>query len=956
MTAKTPIVRGAEHARLVGVLDSLEQGAPRMLQLVGEAGIGKSYLLGQLVVEARDRGLIALVGRAAELGAEPPFGIFLEALEAAFGESATLKELDPEARDVLAATVPAFADPAAPASPVAAYRVSRAARTLLSALSRTGPVVLALDDVHWADEESLALLAYLLRHPPSGPVLLAFTHRLPGLPVSVEAALGQASVESVQLQPLRFDEARLLLPSELEEREARRLWYDSGGNPLYLRELARNHERDGDVDQAQTAMLPAGVPTVVATSVGHELAALDEDDAGGWARDLLQAAAVLGDGFELQVAIDVAGLDAQEAVVAVNVLVERGLLRVDELSGLPRFRHPVVWRATYHHVGEGRRLALHARAAEILQMGGAAPGTRAPHVARSARPGDRESADVLAAAGSEAIIRAPALAARWFDQALRVLPDQLEDQPRRQVLLLQLAVALSAAGRLQDSASAFRRLLDTGSLQAELRPPAAVGAAFVAHLLGAHDEAQALTRSVLESLENPDSMEATRLRLALAAGSYFDADWASMRDWARSALEGSYGTPGDRATGLGALALALYGLCDITGARVHAKDAAALVDSLPAGDLAAHLEGLGWLGWSEFCLGRLQDARRHAERAIAISRETGQQHLEAAMLVIQGMALLALGQPERAADVADAARESAGRLGNRLFEAWALTLECMVGLVRGPPGNAVRLGERALAAGRESYSPWAKVAGCYLAEAYLEAGEPERARSQLLGAGQTPDLPPVPFYHLRVYSTLTGAAIALGNIEEAAGWAEQARILADRLDLDALRAEADRALASVLLARGDAASAAAAAQRASTAAGRDGLNAEAARALLIGGAAQTRIGQLDQAAASLDQARALAASVDATAIVGRAERQLHELGGRQQHPRDLAVLTPRERQMAELVALGRTNREIAAELGVSAKTVETTLTRVFAKLGATSRTQTAALLERARGATDATQR
>lgn len=169
-------------------------------------------------------------------------------------------------------------------------------------------------------------------------------------------------------------------------------------------------------------------------------------------------------------------------------------------------------------------------------------------------------------------------------------------QPRRQLLLLQLGVALTAAGRLDDGAGTFRRLLQTHQLPEQLRTPAVVGAALVAHLQGAHDEAQALTRETLERLEDPDGADATVLRFALAAGSYFEADWASMRDWARAGLQAGQGTPGDRATGLGALALALYGLGDVTGALAHATEAAELVDSVPADKLAGHLEGLGWLG------------------------------------------------------------------------------------------------------------------------------------------------------------------------------------------------------------------------------------------------------------------------------------------------------------------------------------------------------------------------
>lgn len=935
-------VRQAERAQMWRALDALAGGGSVVLQLAGEAGIGKSYLLYELLVEARRRGYRTALGRARELGSEAPFAIFAEALEALAGEPGAdeaLAHLDDATGRVLGASVPALADRATGAEPPA-YTMRRATRLFLSALAARWPLVLALDDVHWADEESLLLLAYLLRHAPAGPFLLALSHRLPGLPMSVAAAVAQTGAESITLHPLSYEESRTLLPPELSEQEARQLWYDSGGNPLYLRELARAAAHDPWPASALPLAVPPDVPSIVAGSVAHELTELAGGERGDRAPapavDLARASAVLGDGFDFKIASEVAGLAEDRALSALDLLLERDLLRVDAPTGRFRFRHPIVSRAVYHCFGEGQRLATHARAAEVLRAHGAPPSARAAHVLRAASPGDRESADLLAAAAQEVALRSPALGARWLDAALRLLPSNQEDRPHRQELVFQLAVLLGADGRLSESATRFQELLDDGELLPALRVPVALGAALVNHLLGKHDEAQAVLRSTLQGQDPAATVEAAILRFALASGCFFDADWVAMRAWAQEALGVGEADPVYRATGLGCLALACYALGESEAAAEHAREAAGLIETLPAGDLAGHLDGLALLGWTEFCLGHWVDAGRLAERALAISRDTGQQHLEAPLLIIQGMARLAQAQPEQAAAAAEAAGESAERAANHLFRTFALTLECMVEIVHGDPTRAVVLGEEALVAARQSYSPWASVAACYLAEAYLEAGDPLRARQQLLAAGAEPTLPPLPFYHVHTYAILTGAALALEDPDEAGRWAQRALEAAERIGLDAPRAEAERAVAAVLLARGEAASASEHALVAASAAGEAGVSIDAARAFAIAAAAEARAGDPDLAARFVQQARTLAfaagaprSAVDATRLPrnGRLNRQGQPL-------------TRRERQMAEL-ATTHTNRQIAGELGVSLKTVEATLARAFPKLGVSSRTQVA---------------
>lgn len=928
-------VRREERSRLQAALEGLAGGGAGVVQLVGQAGIGKSFLLGWLVDAARERGFWVGVGRARELDGEPSFGVFAEALEVLssdHGFAAVWRALDGDTRTVLGAVVPALAgDEAVVEAGVAAYRMRRAMRLLLAALAER-PLVLALDDLHWADQESLLLLAYLLDHLPAS-VLVAVGYRLPGLPARVQAALGAGRAETIELAPLSRQDTRRLLPAEeFDERAVGRLWGESGGIPLYLRELARAAYRpEVEAGDARAAQRGADAPGVVVASVAEQLRELGEREDGHAAVELLGAGSVLGE-FAARVAGEVAGLGEQETLAALSVLVGGELVRSRESSGRYEFAHPVVRRAVYQLLWEGRRLTAHARAAFALRRDGASAREIAPHLARAAAPGDRESAGVLVAAAREEMLRSPAQTARWLTAALAILPDETTGE--RQGLMLELAAAQAAQGDLVDSDRTFAGLLADEQLVCGLRVRAVIGASMVADLLGRHDEARALGVRELERLgRNADGAEVAVLRYRLASGAYFTADWEAMRDWACAALDAPGIEAVDRGGALAALAIASYGLLDVPAARRHAQDAAGILDLLPDRELAARLEGLGWLAWSEYSLGCWAHAARHASRAIDIARGTAQQHLEAPMHVIHGMTLLAQGNLARAREAGETARESAGRSANHLFTAWALTLECMVEMVDGEPRRAVQIGEQAVTAARQSHSPWASVADCYLAEAYLQARRPRSACQQLLGGGQEPRLAPTVPYHVHAYQILAEAAIATDDLTAADRWAHAAEKAAKRLGLDAWRAEAWRAQASVLLARGEPRAAGERALAAADAAGRAQLAIEAARAMALAAQAHTRLGETARARELYGQARALAPAGALRAVLP-------------QPPGEPPELSAREREMAELAGT-HTNRQIAEQLGVSEKTVEATLRNAFGKLGVSSRGELARIVESA---------
>ena len=188
--------RAAELEVLDQTLAELERRRSRALELVGEPGIGKTRMLAELAERADGRGQLVLSGGASELERELPFSIFVDALDDYLYalEPRRLGQLVDDARDELGQVFPSLADRAGAAPPEAdRYRMYRAVRQLLEALADAKPLVLLLDDLHWADAGSIELLGSLLRRPPAARVLIALAVRPRQLPERLSGALDRAA-------------------------------------------------------------------------------------------------------------------------------------------------------------------------------------------------------------------------------------------------------------------------------------------------------------------------------------------------------------------------------------------------------------------------------------------------------------------------------------------------------------------------------------------------------------------------------------------------------------------------------------------------------------------------------------------------------------------------------------------------------------------------------------------
>ncbi len=956
--------RTDELDALEQALDELDRGRSGAVELVGEPGIGKTRLLGELAARAALRGQLVLSGSASELEHELPFSVFVDALDE-YVEGLHPNQLAALADDVrteLAHVLPSLTELAGgqePALQHERYRSHRAVRALLERLAEATPLVLVLDDLHWADSASVELLGALLRRPPAAAVLMALARRPRHLPERLSAALERAqragAVTGIELGALTPDEARELLGETVGPADVTVLYEESGGNPFYLEQLARSLDRTGGATRAAAISLTAAeVPSAVAASLSEELASLS---AGG--RRVLEGAAVAGDPFEPELAAAAAATSETEAMDAVDDLLQFDLVRNTDVPRRFRFRHPLVRQAVYEATPGGWRLDAHERCAQALAARGATATSRAHHIQRSAREGDLDAVSVLREAGEEAARLAPASAAHWFAEALRLLPATAPAEDRIELLIAR-SRALTAAGRFNDS---HRALLDAIAIVPDdshaLRARLARACAGVESNLGQQNQAGDRLASTLKSLPDQDSPEAVALMLELTVNALWRTSHAEMHEAAERAVNAARRL-GD--TPLIAAALAELALADsITGAADRAEssrsEAAALVDSLSDDELTRHLEAAAWLAGVELYLDRYVEGEAHANRALAVARATGQGELFLLLAATLGGLLRQRGKLTEAAELLDGGIEAARLLGNTHALVWTLM---------GRSAAALRMGdmELALATAQESFdlSQTAESnfhsaeAAADLAAALLETGQPEPAVEILLNAAGGEGLVLIGGSpRARYLEVLTRCRLALGRHAEAERSAAAAQAWASAVQLPMAVAWANRSGAAVDLDTGDPARAATQALASAAAADQAGAPVEAALSRALAGLALAQSGERDRAATELQRAARDFEDCGALRYRDAAEQELGKLGHRI-HRRTrpgkagaagIESLTERELQVARLVADRMTNPQIAAQLFLSHKTVQTHLRNIFRKMNVTSRVELARAVERA---------
>ena len=955
--------RRVELALLDAALDELDGRRAQAIEIVGAAGIGKTRLLTELAARADARGHIVLGGAGADLERDLPFWVFVDALDdyLAGVEPRRLTNLAEDVRVELAQIFPSLSDLGGGGSPAALherYRTNRAVRELLERLAATKPLVLVLDDFHWADPASVDLAASLLHRPAAAGVLIVLASRPTPASPRLRSATGQAvragQLTRIELDPLTHEQAAAMLGRDPSDADAALLYEESGGNPFYLEQLARasvGAPRAAHGSESSVAELR--VPTGVVAALEEELALLSAAS-----RRVLRGAAVAGDPFEPELAAAASDLGEREAMDAVDELLSAELIR---LTNVPRrfgFRHPIVRRAVYEASPAAWRIGAHERVARALADRGAGALARAQHIDASARVGDTAAVATLTEAAMQSAQRAPATAARWVSGALRLLPETAGAQQRVE-LLSAGATALAATGRFAEAHEALvesLRLVDGGATAARIRLVAAC--ARVERLLGRHQQAHQRLAAALEDLPDSAGVPAVSLMLELAADEVYRLRYHAGQAWAQQAVDAAkaIGDPALEGAALATLARAFaWGDEPTRGEQVRAQ-ATAIVDSLSDEQLSGRLDAAVELAGAEIYLDRFVEAAAHAERALAVGRATGQGQLFPGIYATLGVAMCMAGRLADAAELLDAATDAARLSGHPPALSWALFCRAFVAVPAGDLKTAIAAGQEALDLAVEANQAVIAVrAASVLAVALLDAGEADRAAAVLAGTLGGEQFEPIPgIWRAYLFELMTRCWLALGRREEAEGTAAGAQASARAVGLRSAEAMAFRASAAVALAGGNAAAAAPQARQAADLANAVGMPVEAALARTIAGRALAQLDDKDGAVRELELAATALDRCGAVRYRDAAQRSLRQLGQhihRRTQPGDsdtgVGALTGRELEIARLIVDRKTNAEIARELFLSKKTVETHIRNMFRKLDAGSRVDIARAVEAA---------
>ncbi|WP_063061321.1 helix-turn-helix transcriptional regulator [Nocardia sienata] len=954
--------RTAELQEIQAALLATRQGADAAILITGEPGIGKTRLLREAADRAAELGFQVMYGGGTELEHEIPYAAVIDALDEPLSalRRADLTALGRDSLAELGRLLPslaAWAGPLATTLQVERHRCHHAIRSVLHRLAARRPVLLVLDDVQWADHASVEVVVHLLRHRSPGLMLL-LAHRRPSLPDIASAALYRAAYDRtltvLELGALSLGEtAELVHGEDLDDGELTQLHDQCGGNPFYLQELARVWRRSAAAAAGDGGTGPLEVPAAIRVALAQEIRALSPD-----ARRLLHAAAVAGGSVEWDLAVEISELTPAQARRATNEVVETGIVHGSATPGRLVFRHPIVRLAVYEAAGYGWRTQAHRRAATALARRGAALAVRAHHWERCATVGDEQAITLLTETGVAVAPRAPVAAARWFRAALRLLSD---DAPARQRLSLSLSLAdaLNATGRLGECSEVLRRALDLIPAEAVTdRAGVLTRIALTEQGLGNATEGGRLLTAAL-SLTPAGSLTAGALQLELAKNHLMMRDWDEAARVTRQVRSGAQDCADQRLYLAATAADAYMGTLQCGDSLVQASarldEAASALDALTDTEVAPDLlDGLTNVVYAEVSLERFASAAAHAARGIRLSRDTGHGRHLVELQHLRALAFLMQGRLEAGLSAAASAVESALLLGNSPMVALTEATRCWLLMLLGRIADSLASGALAVRVNAQAPNAlFAWHAPLVHGAALIEAGRYRHGRRELLTVAGGHEQPPMfPTTMPYFYRYLVDSELALGRVDAAEQTTRQVESIVGAMPMLSMRAgDAKYCRARIQLHCGDDAAARITAEQSVAAYEAAGTPVEAARARLLLGHA---LSGYDEAAAEreFDSALSTAEICGAARLAERARLGLHRVGGRRPSRRRdrppattdrLGDLTERQTEIVSRVVLGRTNKQISEELHLSEKTVEAHLTRLYTRLGVSSRTELAAV-------------
>ena len=912
--------RDAELAAVRAFVGSAAEGAAALL-LEGDAGMGKTTLWSAGIAHAREQGLLVLEVRPAESETALSFCALGDLLHPVLDEA--LARLPDGQRRALSRALVLDDDGGPPPDP---HAVGVALLNALRGQAETHPLLVAIDDVQWLDPASAGALAYAVRRLREEPVGVLLTRRT-GLESvlldEVARCLPAGRSTHVEIGPLGVAELHGVVQEQLggalprpllaEVREA------SGGNPFYALEIVRMLRRTSTSVEAGH---PLPVPESLHDLVHSRLLALPPES-----REYLLAAAAHA--HPTTVVVEAAtGVDRR-----------RGLppaleARIVELDGSRiAFTHPLLAAGAYEIADPIRRSEVHARLAELLED----PEARAWQLAASVDEPDEAVAAVLEAAAAHARARgAPRPAALLLDRAGEMTPPERSedrvrrladaaslhfdagDSPRAEARLAELigrlaagrerARALMVLARIRtyvapdEAAALFLQVLDEAEGDREL-------------LAGAHDGVASCFVWLLKDLDEAVRHAQITLDLARELGDdALGADAVVARLWAEAALgRASAAATAEHALALQpaavdrrlldqpSVALAEYWMWidEHRRSREAVSEMLERVDEL--GDEASRPYLLLLQGLVERLLGRLEIALACARDGQTAAEQAGQPLLVGFNFALEGLVLAELGRADETRDATQAALAIAptnGFVGPAVSAALGhlqLSLD--------DPGEAVACLETAVEAVRR--------------EGIVEPGLTRFVVDQI------------------------EALTELGRRDEAVELLDWFEGHARRLERASALANCARCRGLLAAQAGDTDEALAAYEDALAWHARVEIPLDRGRTLLALGAARRRAKRRRDARATLEEARAVFERIGARVWADRARAELRRISGR---AAALGALTPAEEKVAALVADGKTNREVAAALFLSDRTVEGHLSRIFGKLGIRHRTELARAL------------
>ena len=944
--------RDRELARLTLYLDDALAGCGRLVLCTGEAGVGKTRLAEEAAALAAARGVPVAWARASDRGSSPPYGLWRVVLD----EPAVRAADGPSRADLWSAVFgdaerPALAGDAGSSS---AHRFALFAevRRRLAEAAGPGGLLLVLDDLQWADQASAVLLADVVRQLRGTPILVVATYRGSGTAADTSAGLvpslsADANTERVDLRGLSAHAVGDMLlaaglPASAEQTD--QVHSETGGNPFLVRELARVLVEQGRGE-------PTPVPGRVVDATAHRLGQVSEP-----ARAMLQAAAVAGNNFSAGVVARMLDVPVMALLGPMEECRAAGFLVAGDRPGDLRFYHALVRSAVAARLSAAEQPRLHAAAADAIEA--LYEGQLRPHLAEVARhrveaslPGDRARAVSACAAAAEVAMEELAFeeAVRLYRQALSVGEEEIGEEDRDR-LELALATALHRSGDLPGSqetaAGVGRRALRRQDRLWLARTALAMEATGVPEWDG---EICRICEQALAGDDLPDDLRA-RVSSQYAQALVYRGEYDRAGEMSREALSRADASnePIALVDALRARQLACCapeGLTErvvLAGRMLDVADALGSawvemwgrlwrIDTLfetgqlrsvqrELADLGPCLERLsGPIGQWHYlayaanlalATGRFTDAARLAREAFKVFNEMGHPAAFGALAAILGQVGLHIGLDrsgfiELFGQIPEHLRPEAVDTTSGIATVFPALSFALIRLHQGDRAGAEEA--YALAGPIRSWTPspalrmaaWGHALAVVVAlgrkadiEFLVERFEPFRGRHVANGAGAGVYMGPVELQ-------LGLAAGALGRLDAAVGDLETSVSICDANGARGYAVQARVELAAAL--------------------GR-----------------RQAPGDLDRARAALDAA---AGEAERLAMVPFTER-IEELRAPVRATR--SPLSPRELEVARLVARGLTNKQIGETLFVSERTAENHVQHILLKLGFRNRSQVAA--------------